>query len=590
MFLTPNTLTSKDIYNNLTPQLILFLFKMSKRSSPENMTLERYEGLIAAVKSGVIEKEEDKASIIYALEHSANHGQKLIDKQISNQTLKNNLFGNSEKQAANDLLQLSSPNVGDDSSNSSDDSASNIDIDGVPDAEKDKSQQNKKRKGGNGRHSEDNYDAEDIHIKHESLNVGDACPTECGGKLYRPKNRGKFIRITGQSLAKATRYHQEQLRCALCGEIFKANLPNTIPKSKYDERFVAMLILHKYYLAVPFYRQAGLQEFLGVPLAASTQWKLLKQHSEVFLKLYDALESYAAQGHLFVYDDTNMVIQSQKTANKKATSKKDKSTVYLTGILAHRDNHIIPLYKCGTKAAGRHFAELWEHREVGTLSQPLLMCDGLSANRPNDINRLSYIYCNCLTHARRQFYNIKESYPVLADKVMKLIGEVYHYDDQTSEMTPQQRLEYHQKHSKPTMDKLRASLIQYVDQKIYEPNSKPMKAVVYILKRWHELTVFLRVAGAPLDSNTIEQALKLPIRIRKNSMFFKTFESAKLSCSIISVTMTAIRADENPVDYLTVLLKYQEYVLANPEDWLPWEFKETLALLEEDNARQALAS
>jgi transposase len=157
-------------------------------------------------------------------------------------------------------------------------------------------------------------------------------------------------------------------------------------------------------------------------------------------------------------------------------------------------------------------------------------------------------------------------------------------------MTPQQRLEYHQKYSKPTMDELRATLIQYVDQKIYEPNSKPMKAVAYILKRWYELTIFLRVAGAPLDSNSVEQALKSAIRIRKNSMFFKTFESARLSCAIISITMTAIRADENPVDYLTILLKYQEYVRANPEDWLPWEFKETLALLEEDSARQALAS
>lgn len=583
-------LTSQDIYNNLTPQLTLFLFKMSKRSSAENMTIERYEGLIATVKSGLIEKEEDKASIIYALELSANHGQRLIDKQISNQTLKNNLFGNSEKQAGNDLLQLPSPNIGGNISVPPDDSASSIVIDEVPDTNEKEPKQKEKRKGGNGRHGEDNYNAEDIYIKHESLNVGDPCPTECGGKLYRPKNRGKFIRIIGQSLAKATRYHQEQLRCALCGEIFKANIPNTIPKSKYDERFVAMLILHKYYLAVPFYRQAGLQDFLGVPLAASTQWELLKQHSEVFLKLYDALESYAAQGHLFIYDDTNMVIQSQKTANKKAASKKDKSTVYLTGILAHRDNHIIPLYKCGTKAAGRHFAELWEHREVRTLSQPLLMCDGLSANRPNDIDRLLYIYCNCLTHARRQFYNIKESYPVLADKVMKLIGEVYHYDDQTNEMAPQQRLEYHQKYSKPKMDKLRATLIQYVDQKIYEPNSKPMKAVVYILKRWYELTIFLRVAGAPLDSNSVEQALKSAIRIRKNSMFFKTFESARLSCAIISITMTAIRADENPVDYLTILLKYQEYVRANPEDWLPWEFKETLALFEEDSARQALAS
>nr|WP_267900613.1 transposase [Legionella qingyii] len=33
------------------------------------------------------------------------------------------------------------------------------------------------------------------------------------------------------------------------------------------------------------------------------------------------------------------------------------------------------------------------------------------------------------------------------------------------------------------------------------------KAMRYMLKHWHELTQFLRVAGAPLDNNILERAL-----------------------------------------------------------------------------------
>ena len=36
---------------------------------------------------------------------------------------------------------------------------------------------------------------------------------------------------------------------------------------------------------------------------------------------------------------------------------------------------------------------------------------------------------------------------------------------------------------------------------LVEPNSGLGKALNYLLKRWDELTLFLRWAGAPLDNN-----------------------------------------------------------------------------------------
>jgi hypothetical protein len=37
-------------------------------------------------------------------------------------------------------------------------------------------------------------------------------------------------------------------------------------------------------------------------------------------------------------------------------------------------------------------------------------------------------------------------------------------------------------------------------------------AISYLLKHWEKLTLFLRVAGAPLDNNIVEQALKKVLR------------------------------------------------------------------------------
>lgn len=96
---------------------------------------------------------------------------------------------------------------------------------------------------------------------------GDACPKLCGGKLYPYKN-GVLTKIIGHNIATVTNYHIDKLRCALCGYLMVASLPQGVNRDKYDYSFKSILSLQKYYVAVPFYRQAQLQSYLGLPLAA----------------------------------------------------------------------------------------------------------------------------------------------------------------------------------------------------------------------------------------------------------------------------------------------------------------------------------
>ena len=66
--------------------------------------------------------------------------------------------------------------------------------------------------------------------------------------------------------------------------------------------------------------------------------------------------------------------------------------------------------------------------------------------------------------------------------------------------------------SGPVMEGLHVWLVRQFDERRVEPNSGLGKAISYLLRHWEKLTLFLRVAGAPLDNNICEQALKKAIR------------------------------------------------------------------------------
>jgi hypothetical protein len=77
----------------------------------------------------------------------------------------------------------------------------------------------------------------------------------------------------------------------------------------------------------------------------------------------------------------------------------------------------------------------------------------------------------------------------------------YEAEAQRRGFVPEERLRFHQEHSQPVMDALRACFeAQFAERKV-EPNSGLREAITYCLKRWTRLTLFLRQAGAPPDAS-----------------------------------------------------------------------------------------
>lgn len=441
-------------------------------------------------------------------------------------------------------------------------------------------------KKGHGRNGADAYEgASIIEVLHPELNPGNICPAEaCDGRLYEMGEPGTLVSVSGAPLASAIRYNLQKLRCGVCEIVYTAPLPEGVSDKKYDANFVAMLMINKYFMSVPLYRQDRLQNYLGIPLPASTQWDLMAAHEPMLKVLYQALSQDAANGLALCYDDTSVKIMSEiKAAKAAAKGKKSQHTCFTTGIVSLHEDHRTYLYITDNRTAGKCITDIMSIRDKN-LSIPIMMCDALSANIPQGISEDLYILCYCLVHARRQFYELPDGYDDLADKVIGLIGSIYDHESHAKGYDNEKRLAYHQEKSTPVMEELKLYLEEQKPE--FEPNSVAGKAIDYILNRWTELSQFLRQPHAPLDTNIVERALKLVIQVRKSSMFYKSLNSAAFASYVQSALYSAAQNDINPCEYMSALIDNEQTVIRNPNDWLPWHYKQTLKQSLEANARK----
>jgi transposase len=437
---------------------------------------------------------------------------------------------------------------------------------------------------GHGRNGADAYrGAEHIAVAHLSLAAGDPCPV-CGEGIVYEKAPGVLVRITGQPPLAATIYQLQKLRCHLCGEVFTAAAPAEASSQKYDATAGSMIGLLNYGSGLPFNRLEGLQGHLEIPLPASTQWDIVHAVAANLAPAFAELIRQAAQGEVLHNDDTTVKIlelmgqgraQALARAQGEEESADQRTGLYTSGVVALRDSHRVALFFSGPRHAGENLAQVLKLR-AAELPPPIQMCDALSRNLPGE---LQTILANCLAHARRQFVDVYDRFPEQCRYLLEALAVVYRNDASARErqLSPEARLQWHQQESRPTMQQLHAWLTRQLEEKLTEPNSALGSAMRYMLRHWEKLTLFLRQAGAPLDNNVCERALKKAILHRKNALFYKTQNGARVGDLFMSLIYTCQLNQANPFDYLTELQRHTEQVAANPELWMPWNYRAALA-------------
>jgi transposase len=437
---------------------------------------------------------------------------------------------------------------------------------------------------GHGRNGASAYrGAEKIRVPHGKLHGGDGCPQCHKGKVYELSSPSVLVRITGMAPLGAKVYECEQLRCNLCGEVFKADAPAGVGNEKYDETAASMIGMLKYGAGLPFHRIEKLQGNMGIPMPRTTQWELVERASGLLDPVHQAMIDQAAQGELLHNDDTTAKILEyfagvEPELNGSSDENTDERTgVFTSGIVSVTGGRRIGLFFTGRKHAGENLEKVLARRS-STLAAPIQMCDALSRNVPGE---LVTIMSNCLAHARRRFVEVVNDFPEECRHLLEILREVYKHDAFTraQRMSPDERLLYHQKNSGPLMDGLETWLRDQIEQHKVEPNSGLGEAIGYMRKHWLKLTLFLRVPGAVLDNNICERALKKAILHRKNALFYKTQHGANVGDIFMSLIYTAELNGESPFDYLVALQRHHEAVAAAPADWMPWSYREAVARL-----------
>ena len=181
------------------------------------------------------------------------------------------------------------------------------------------------------------------------------------------------------------------------------------------------------------------------------------------------------------------------------------------------------------------------------------------------------LLANCLAHGRRQVVDVVDNFPEECRYVLETLGGVYHYDAlaREQELSPEERLRFHQEHSGPLMKELHEWMEAQLAEHKTEPNSGLGKAISYLLNHWPKLTLFLKQPGAPIDNNIVERALKKAILNRKNALFYKTLNGAGVGDLFMSLIHTCELNGVNPFDYLTELQRHSEELRRNPSEWMP---------------------
>ena len=375
-----------------------------------------------------------------------------------------------------------------------------------------------------------------MRIRHPNLQHGDVCP-ECGrGKVYDQKEPVRLVRVVGQPPLQATVYELDHLRCGTCGQVFVAPEPEGIGPEKYDETAGAMIAQLKYGSGMPFNRLRDLEQRLGIPLPAATQWEIAEGVAMQIHPALDELIRQAAQGALFHNDDTSMrILKLKRPAGDERTGIFTSGIVSVLRLEAGWERHIA-LFFSGSKHAGENLAVVLQQRaqELGAAIQ---MSDALSRNVPKLGPGVELLIANCLAHGRRQFVEIAGNFPEQCQYVLETLGQVYELDALTRErkMSPAERLSFHKANSKPLMDGLATWFRAQLNEPRVEPNSGLGQAINYMLRHWPALTLFLEKEGAPLDNNICERALKRAVLHRKNALFYRTLNGAEVGDLFMSV-------------------------------------------------------
>jgi transposase len=163
----------------------------------------------------------------------------------------------------------------------------------------------------------------------------------------------------------------------------------------------------------------------------------------------------------------------------------------------------------------------------------------------------------CWAHARRKFFDARESDPAPSLWMLEMIRRLYAVEAEARDCPPRDRLLLRQSRSAPILEQIRLWLTSFgsgTGQVL--PRSPIAQAIGYALNQWPALIVYASDARLSIDNNVSERALRRVAVGRKNWLFAGHDESAQGQAVLWSLIAGAQRHEIDVQLYLRSVLAH----------------------------------
>jgi transposase len=327
-----------------------------------------------------------------------------------------------------------------------------------------------------------------------------------------------------------------------------------VPKGKLSNEFIIEVLVRKYQLHLPVYRQcAALVEDHGIELSRKTLTVAILAAGSLLGAVVEAQRRELLAGGYIQADETTMPCQTDEK-----TGRNHRAFVWefsLPGGIVNFE------FQMGRGRGGpREFLKGFRGK---------LQSDGYQVYA--ELGE-GIVYVGCGAHIRRGFVDAAKVAPLdpVAPEILARFGELYAVEKEAREgqLSPEARLALRQAKSVPIVAALKTRLVEIRQQ--IQPGGKLYQACDYALGQWSRWEEYLRDGQVEIDNNWCEGSIRPLALGRKNWLHVGSPEAGPKIAAIASIVETCRRLDINLREYLRdVLPKLGEWPISHVGELTP---------------------
>ncbi|MCK5911822.1 MAG: IS66 family transposase, partial [Caulobacter sp.] len=392
------------------------------------------------------------------------------------------------------------------------------------------------------------------HLPRERIIIEGPCAcAACGGT--RLSKLGEDITETLEVVPrqwKVIQHVREKFTCRDCETISQAPAPfHVIARGWAGPSLLAMILFEKFGQHQPLNRQAERYAKEGVPLSLSTLADQVGACAAVLMPLFQRIEAHVLAAERLHGDDTTVPVLA------KGKTDTGRLWVYV------RDDK--PFAGPAPPAAIFYYSR--DRRGAHPIGHLATWSGVLQADAYGGYGELyapgrqpaPVLEAGCWAHARRKFFELadveaaahskarglksKAVYPLALEAVLR-IDAIFAIEREILGLSPAERKEVRQAHSRPLVEELGAWLHETRD-KLTRAHDLA-KAIHYMLRRWPSFVRFLDDGRVCLSNNAAERALRGIALGRKSWLFCGSDRGGQRAAILYSLIVTAKMNDVDP--------------------------------------------